>query len=98
MTEERFIPCYPLMRPRECPSGYPMHPINRANADICGLSRLMRDIGASEGMGGTPGWTEVSFTPDELAGYDFRVEFKPNTVPKAICEKCQLDISLRKVK
>lgn len=46
----KWIPSYPLIRPRECPSGPPMHPVNWNNTEQCGLSRLMWDVGAGEGL------------------------------------------------
>ena len=95
-TEQKtYVPCYPMIRPRGCPSGRPRHPVNRANPDQCGLSRLMRDIGASEGGAGLiSGWTRKSFTREELEEYNFTVE--EGSRPEATCKKCGLVMDLRR--
>lgn len=95
--EVEYIPSYPLVRPRSCPSGPPRHPVNRENPDQCGLSRLMRDFGASEGLGGLiSDWTRRSFTRVELEQYGFTVGEKPKQVPQAKCRKCGLEMDLRR--
>ena len=97
MSKERCLPSWPSIRPSECPSGPPRHPVNRANPNECGLSRLMRDIGASEGSGGLmTGWTTRTFTTEEFTQYGFTVEIEPGEVPRAVCQRCGLEMSLRK--
>jgi len=97
MSKEKYLPSYEIIRPKECPSGPPSHPINEDNPDECGLSRLMRDIGANEGlMGPMMGWARRTFTIEEFAQYGFTVEIEQGKVPKAVCQKCGLEMSLRK--
>lgn len=93
----KWIPSYPSIRPKECPSGFPRHSVNQTNLDICGLSRLMQDIGASPSRGGLmSGWTSESFTGAELVEYGFKVIERSGEVPQARCLKCGLEMSLRR--
>lgn len=95
--ERKWTPSYPLIRPRECPSGPPRHPVNWDNSEQCGLSRLMWDVKAGEGLIGLMSdWTKRSFTADQLAGYGFSVVEKVGEVPQARCLKCGLEMSLRR--
>jgi len=95
--EKKWIPSYPLIRPRDCPSGPPRHPVNWDNPEQCGLGRLMRDEKAGEGLIGLmSGWTKRSFTADQLAEYEFSVVEEAGEIPQARCLKCGLEMSLRR--